>query len=426
MVHGVNMVDKQPPYYPAAEGFGAADAAWLAGAGFTVVRLGVLATGLMPSPGKISQSYLGGLAQTVSALSKEHIMVLLDLHQDGFGPTVGSDGFPAWMTLTGSAVNTHVGFPNYYVQDPATQAAFQSLWADAPGPNGVGLQSDVAQMVGALAKRFSGSPAVLGYEVLNEPWPGTTWEPCTTPPAGCPTLERQELDPLYARVDRAVRAVDPAHLIFVEPFVLFNYGTVTTGVSLPGGDPRSGLAFHQYATSTAAAGKVLANGIGWSARTGGALIATEWGATQAAPSISAQAAQFDQALVPWIFWAFNADVVHQVSEPPRGANVISSSVGALVRPYPFVVAGTPTSIAYTPSKRTLGASWSTTEPDGRRAGPGAVSSIEIPKLVYPSGTQVTVTGGRVTSQPCAPLLTVVADPQAASVSVQVAPGTGCR
>ena len=38
----------------------------------------------------------------------------------------------------------------------------------------------------AVAQRFASSANVIGYEAMNEPWPGTNWKSCTT---GCPDLE---------------------------------------------------------------------------------------------------------------------------------------------------------------------------------------------------------------------------------------------
>ena len=70
---------------------------------------------------------------------------------------------------------------------------------------------------------------MIGYEAMNEPWPGTNWQSCVT---GCPDLEAQLLAPFYARMTAAVRAVDRRHPVFVEPFVLFNFGSADT--SLPG------------------------------------------------------------------------------------------------------------------------------------------------------------------------------------------------
>ena len=223
--HGVNLVAKQAPYYPSAGGFGEDDAVWLKDNGFDVVRLGLTATGLMPTPGHIDNTLLDRYAATVDMLAAHKIYVLVDLHQDGWGERangqpLGSDGFPEWMTLTKGALNTHTGFPLYYVTNPAIQQAFQSLWDNDLGPDGVPLQATVATMFGALATRFADNPWVLGYDVFNEPWPGVTWSPCLAP-TGCPDLEHAYLDALYAevtprnprgrfraaRVRRAVRAV---------------------------------------------------------------------------------------------------------------------------------------------------------------------------------------------------------------------------
>ena len=71
---------------------------------------------------------------------------------------------------------------------------------------------------------------------MNEPWPGTNWSPCFT---GCPDLETQLLAPFYARMTAAVRAVDPRHPVFVEPFVLFNFGGADTSLPGIGSDERA-------------------------------------------------------------------------------------------------------------------------------------------------------------------------------------------
>lgn len=422
LLHGVNMVEKTAPYYPSAFGFGAKDAAWLLSNGLRVVRLGVLGTGLMPSPGRISHRYLSRLAAEVTTLGRHHIYVLLDLHQDGFSATVGSDGFPAWMTLTGDAVNDHAGFPEYYLSDMATQEAFQSLWDNAKGPDGVGLETDVAEMVGALASTFAHTPNLLGYDIFNEPWPGTTWTTCLSAAIGCPSLVARELDPFYEKVDRAIRAHDRDHLIFFEPFVLFNFGDATTTLSLPRGDHRTGMSFHEYAVNLTDATKVLANAVAWSARTGGALLLTEFSTTSL--PVAPQVGMLDNRLLPWIYWSFDGHIVKKLTQPPDGANLAASTVDAIVQPYPLVIAGTPASAQYDPTTHTFTASWSVVEPSGRRAPPGSVSSIEMPKADYPAGYTEHVTGGRVTSAPCAPLLTVSSG-TAARVSLAVAAGGHC-
>ena len=125
--HGINYVVKQPPFDP-LNGFSSADASFLAAGGFRAVRLGVIFGALMPKPGKINATYLHQIVQMVNLLSHDHIFVLLDMHQDEYGPVTGVDGFPAWATITHGAANPKLAFPNGYYKSPAVQAAWASFW----------------------------------------------------------------------------------------------------------------------------------------------------------------------------------------------------------------------------------------------------------------------------------------------------------
>ena len=109
-----------------------------------------------------------------------------------------------------------------------------------------------AEAMRAVAARFVSSPNVIGYEAMNEPWPGTNWSTCVT---GCPDLEQSLLAPFYARMTAAVRSVDRHRPVFVEPFVLFNFGGTDT--SLPGAGSPNVLATHVYALDSAANGSVM-------------------------------------------------------------------------------------------------------------------------------------------------------------------------
>ncbi|HEX3344649.1 MAG TPA: cellulase family glycosylhydrolase, partial [Polyangiaceae bacterium] len=315
LVHGVNVVAKEAPYYPSAEGFSDADAAWLADNGFRVVRVGILATGLMPTPGVVDAGYIQQVAATVSTLAAHDVYSLLDFHQDGWGPSVGSDGFPAWMTLIGDAVNdTDAGFPLYYQQNPALQQAFQSFWDDATGPDDAGLQDDYATMFSAVATQFAREPHVLGYDLFNEPWPGTTWSACLNDANGCPSLDTGELGPAYAKAIAAIRAAGDQHLVFGEPFVLFNYGVSATSIPVPGGDSNAGMSFHVYPLSPNQAPDVVSNAVTWSTGTGGALLDTEWGASVSSITLTPESAALDSALVPWIFWSLSSELVPSLTQ----------------------------------------------------------------------------------------------------------------
>src|SRR6266513_1765011 len=68
ILHGVNMVDKLPPYDPASLGFGADDAALLQRAGFDTVRLGVILKAIEPTPGHFDEAYLRSIEHTADML----------------------------------------------------------------------------------------------------------------------------------------------------------------------------------------------------------------------------------------------------------------------------------------------------------------------------------------------------------------------
>ncbi len=426
LIHGVNMVNKNAPYTPDAAGFSDADAAWLADSGFRAVRVGILATGLMPMPGAVDMGYVAEIKKTVEDLAKHQVFSLIDFHQDGWGPTVGLDGFPSWMTLTGTAVNnTSAMFPTYYEENPALQQAFQSFWDGAKGPDGKDLRDDYAAMFGAVAAALAGEPYVLGYDLFNEPWPGNTWSPCLNDANGCPSQDTGELGPAYAKAVTAIRAAGDQHLILGEPFVTFNFGYSTTSIPVPGGDANAGMSFHIYPLLQTQIPFVLDNAVAWSKQTKGALLNTEWGAVTDAPTLTKYTAALDAALVPWLFWSFCCELVPSLQSAPGGSNLVSSTASVLVRPYPLAVAGTPQQLSVDPVAHTLSFTWSTARAGGGSFAAGAVTSFEVPALAYPGGYTATVTDGWVTSAPCAPILTVAAKPAASTVTVDVKPGGHC-
>ncbi len=416
---GVNLVRKTEPLDPAAAGFDDDDAQLLADAGFDVVRLGIEAYALMPDPGEIDEGYLDEIAATVDVLAAHGLLVLLDFHQDGWGPAFRDNGFPVWMTYTNGATDTGTPFPLYYLTNPAIQNAFQSFWDDVPGPGGVRLQDRAAQWFEAVGARFAGNDAVLGYDLLNEPWPGTTWLPCVAQDQGCPDLDRAYLDRYYATATAALRRHDPDHLVLGEPWVLFNFGESTTAIDVPGGDPAGGMSFHVYTTDPSLDPAVVQHAVDWTDCSGGALLNTEFGATGDVATLERQTGLFESALVPWTFWSYDEQLVHDLGAPATGANVNDAVVDALARPHAVAVAGTPRGAAYDPVGGAFQFSWSTTGPDGSRFPDDAVTLLDVNARAYPGGYDVTVEGGQVTSAPNAPHLTVVADPGADRVLVTV-------
>ena len=134
MPRGVNVVEKSAPFYPAATGFGDDDAALLEARGFNTVRLGVVFEALMPQPGVVDAAYIEHLAETVRVLDRHGIYVLLDFHQDGWGPLTHGNGMPAWATLTDGVPNPPADFPLLLRPQPRDPARVRQLLGEPARP----------------------------------------------------------------------------------------------------------------------------------------------------------------------------------------------------------------------------------------------------------------------------------------------------
>jgi endoglycosylceramidase len=277
VLHGHNMVYKRPPYAPAAAGFGDDDAAFLAGEGVNTMRVGIIYKAVEPSPGSYDDAYLDSIASTVQTLGAHGIVSLLDFHQDLYNERFQGEGFPDWAVQDDGLPNPTLGFPGNYLGNSALQRAFDHFWA-----NDGGVQDRYAAAWAHVAARFRDDPNVLGYDLLNEPWPGTVWEPCANP-VGCPEFDGK-LAQFSKRTLTAIRAADPETLVFYEPNVLFNDGADT---QLPDfGDTGLGMSFHDYCLTAENGGAgcaqfddlVFSNAEAHAAETGDTLLLTEWGA----------------------------------------------------------------------------------------------------------------------------------------------------
>lgn len=199
-----------------------ADFAQMRPLGYNAVRLNVSWSLLEPDPGRIDGTYLDRIAQVVGWARAQGIYVIVDLHQDawskyiytrpgtscppGLDATRGFDGAPEWASPQRVPACTA-----YHTRelDAAVAADAQAFWSDLPAPDGTGLQEHYARVLGALAQRFAGEPAVAGYDLMNEPEPGLA-------PAAANTTE---LLPFYAKLAAAVRAAVPGfrQLLLLEP-----------------------------------------------------------------------------------------------------------------------------------------------------------------------------------------------------------------
>ncbi len=432
ILHGVNMVYKRPPYHPAAAGFSAEDAAFLRRNGFNTVRVGLIYAGVEPQPGRYDEAYLNQIAATEALLAKHRIFSQLDFHQDLYNERFQGEGWPDWaVNDDGIPPDPQYGFPNNYFLNPALIRAFDNFWANAVGvgdPGGPGMQDRYAAAFRRVAQRFKARRHTMGYDLLNEPWPGTPWPTCANPTPGCPAFDGQMLGPFHQKVLGRIREVERQKLVWYEPNVLFNFGADSAHPDLP--DPQTGFSFHVYCIAgslslsvTPVSGCpeleeiVFDNADRRAEETGDALLMSEFGATNDLPTIDRNVESADTHMISWQYWHYcECDdptttgpgvqgLITDPDQPPTGANVKHEKLAILARPYPQLTSGTPKGFDFDPETKRFTFTYATTGPSGRKFVPKRVpvrrkpfrTEVFVPAIHYPKGYKVDLKGAGLAS-----------------------------
>jgi endoglycosylceramidase len=183
----------------------AADCTRMRELGFDLLRLPIQWSGIEPTRGTYNDAYLQRVDAAIDCAAAAGMVVLVDLHQDAYSKEIGEDGAPLWAiqpppTELLQGPLTDLGARRL---SPQVQAAFATFFAidDASG-----LQAAFADMFAHVAARWATHPAVLGFELFNEPDTGSA-----------------ELDAFHLRVGEAVRAAAPQKLVVFEPPALRNF-----------------------------------------------------------------------------------------------------------------------------------------------------------------------------------------------------------
>jgi endoglycosylceramidase len=439
ILHGFNEVYKLDPYDPAGDGFGEDDAEFLSANGFNVVRLGIVWAGVEPEPGAYNTDYINSIQQTVNMLASHGIYTILDMHQDLYSSTLGGEGAPDWATLTGGAANKSYGFPGSYFLNPAESKAWDAFWNNTTASNNLGLEDSYAAAWEQIASAFSGNSAVVGYDIMNEPFAGSSWLPTLL---GSTFFGEQQLAPMYNQVAAAIRAVDPTTALIVEPA-----NPATSEIMAILGFPVSLgkiydsnviLAFHDYCAGSATSGICgwLASQQAKTAYAYGkahnmAVIMDEFGASDASYDLNAETGAANAFQMSWAEWAYSGSgdittsgslkpesLVYDPKVAPTGDNVNAVTLANLAAPYPQTVSGTPK--AWSWKSGTFTFSYSTEKVDGSGSfADGSQTVISVPQVEFPNGYQVSVTGGQVVSATNAASLVIVSDGTSGTVSVAV-------
>jgi endoglycosylceramidase len=192
--------------------------------GLNVVRLQLSWEALEPTRGSYDDEYLDRYAALAGHLGGRGIRVIVDFHQDVFARPLCGDGFPPWalpdpgMTPRTSCEAWFMG----YMGDADVDEAFDHFWA------GDDLLIEAFEaMWRRVAARLWGVEGVVGFEVMNEPHPGTADEE---------PWARDVLTPFYTRMARAIREEAPGALVFFDsPGTDAPEGATSVGVPEGGG-----------------------------------------------------------------------------------------------------------------------------------------------------------------------------------------------
>ncbi|MEB3019825.1 cellulase family glycosylhydrolase [[Mycobacterium] crassicus] len=439
LLHGVNQVYKIPPFEPGADGFSDDDAAFLAANGFNVVRVGVIWAGVEPEPGVYDSDYLASVNETVQTLARHGIRSILDFHQDLYSSTFGGEGAPEWATQTGGLDNPDYGFPVNYLLNPAQNHAWDAFWSNAKASDGIGLQNHYAQSWQHVANYFKGESSVAGYELINEPWPGSQVGSIAF---GSPHFDEQTLTPFYNQLASAIRSVDPNTPVFYEPNISSVVGMPTHLGTVD--DDNTAFSFHSYCLQAvvaqigfgceAWADSIIGHSLDYADARDMPVFLSEFGNNPF--GLTGVMAAANHAQIGWTKWEYTdlnditttgggrGSLVYDPSLPPTGDNVNQPVLAMLAQPYPQVIAGTPGAWSFdavsSGGDGTFQFSYSTAMAGGSGSfAAGAQTQIAMPVTAYPDGYQVSVTGGHVVSQ--GSVLIIASDPGATSVDVVVKP-----
>lgn len=438
LMHGVNAVWKLKPYFApdTVDGFTVQDADWLAEHGFNSVRLGVLFSGVMPQRGVIEQGYLTGIDRVVQLLASRGIWVMLDFHQDLYSEKFNGEGFPEWSVYDDGLPHPYnFGFPGNYLT-PETTHTFDNFWS-----NKNQLWDMYRDAWVAVAAKWKDQPFLMGYDLINEPWAGSETATCAQP-VGCPVFDTLKLQAFQEHVLAGIRQVDKMNLVWMEPNILFDFGVKYHLATINAlNDPQLGLSWHTYCLPAALLHSkgvndvpgctqlhqtVFGNAEEAISRIGSTTMMSEFGASDDLPDIQHVADIADQQLTSWQYWHYKG--WHDpTSEDPTGAvqslfrtdtdlgSVKLDKLKMLERAYPMATAGTPIALSFDVSTAKLKYTFTP------KATANAPTELHMPRIHYPNGYKVAVTGGIVTSAPGARTLIVEGLPGANTVVVEASP-----
>jgi endoglycosylceramidase len=190
--------------------------------GFNVVRLVTTWSAWEPVRGQYDLAYAAQVRAAVEEANAHGMYALVDLHQDawskfvyspidhvcpaGWQRTRGWDGAPDWATFTDGAETCS---PDGRRENPpAVRQAWNNFYA-----NREGIRDAFGDLWYFIASQFAGDPGVAGFDLLNEPGLGSSFD-----------YTASALSSAYADAINNIREAEqdvapgaPTHPVFFEP-----------------------------------------------------------------------------------------------------------------------------------------------------------------------------------------------------------------
>ncbi len=152
--------------------------------GFNVIRYFLNWEYIEPEPNRYNRAVLEEIGTFLDECEKNNIYVILDMHQDLFGAfnkrvyskkdNGMGNGAPRWACITNGVryKNHRFLWAAGYFNDKAVHNAFDNFWENTE-VYGRGLLDRFCDLWRMLAEKFGNHPSVLGFDILNEPFPGS-------------------------------------------------------------------------------------------------------------------------------------------------------------------------------------------------------------------------------------------------------------
>ena len=362
----------------------------VASLGFNVARLLVIYEAAEPTRGQYDEEYLKRLDAMVDAFARRGIYIVIDSHQDVFNRRFCGDGFPDWAIqekYRDMPRHTSCGLWNVHYFFPSTLDSFNRLYE-----NDNSLRDSYAAFFGMLAERYKNQHAVIGFEPMNEPMPGSH---------GLTHYNKwyEQLFALYEAVADAVQKADPRYLVFADLCPLENQGAWNTKRPRPG-IQNLVLAPHYYDLGTFSVSigrglerRAIKTGIARDLELGRAwntpVLFSEYGISplfhDAPVYIDMLYDEFDAAALSGTFWEASMSPLNwgwensSIFDPDGSVRPRSL---ALDRPYPRAVAGTIEVISFDDENGRFELNWNE---DPTITKP---TEVRLPPLLYPQGPKI--------------------------------------